>query len=146
MHLAKTDRQREMIKGSNDLGLIHVMCMPPSQCDTRVATPPLYEYFMARNIIMFKHMCFHTSGAQLKKRKFVSMLEKKMSVLSLLIYLLTVFFSGQWKMQFPCTGTLTIKCLPLYYTNSIAMHQPHFSLQNLSISFHIMLMPLSYVA
>lgn len=69
---------------------------------------------------------------------------KKMAMLSLLMSVNHIFFSGQQKMQLPSTGTLIIKSLPLYYTNSITPHMHYFSFCKI-FPFNIIFTLVSYV-
>lgn len=95
---------------------------------------------------MFKHTCFPTSDALLKKRKSISKLEGKNgnAVLSNMSVNYISLAREETITQLG-TGILTVKCLCLYY-NKLYLHQHHFSLQNLPISFNIMLMLMSSVA
>lgn len=67
-----------------------------------------------------------------------------MAMLSLLMSVNHIFFSGQQKMQLPSTGTLIIKSLPLYYTNSITPHMHYFSFCKI-FPFNIIFTLVSYV-
>lgn len=118
----------------------HLMCMPQCHCHSGTVTLLTIWIFQSKEghhhvqAYVFSYIWCSTEEKEIDFNAG----GKNMEVLSLLICLLTVCIYGQQKIQLPSSRTLTIKCLPFYYTNSITLHQHPFSLSKISL-FHLVL-------